>query len=241
MTLERLDKIISSQGFGTRKDARRLINNGAVCVNGAVIYNSGFKVDPDSDKISVNKTTLNYKKHLYIMMNKPAGVVSASYDMNFKTAVDLLPESMRRQGMNPAGRLDKNTTGLLILTDDGDFAHKIISPSKGIKKTYIADLNMSINEEIIKEFASGVKISDEITCLPAELERLDAEGKKVKVGIMEGKYHQIKRMFSAFGLTVIDLKRISIGNLDLDPNLNYGDFKELSEEDKLNIFTKISR
>lgn len=235
--MERLDKILVSQGAGSRSEARALIKSGAVCVNGEVIRKPEFKTDAQNCSITVRGQALNYSKHIYIMMNKPSGVVSATSDNRDKTVIDILPDEYKRKGLFPAGRLDKDTEGLLIITDDGDFAHRMISPKKHVEKKYIAKLDGEISEEDIKRFENGIIFADGTKCLPAKLE-IDPElGESTGiVSIYEGKFHQVKKMFACCGLNVVHLKRISIGNLCLDGNLPIGSCKLMTNLDIESIF-----
>lgn len=170
------------------------------------------------------------------MMNKPAGVVSASNDNHDKTVIDILPDEYKRKGLFPAGRLDKDTEGLLIITDDGDFAHRMLSPKKHVDKRYIARLDGEITEKIIQKFKQGIIFADGTKCLPAKLEIYNNDKKTGLVTICEGKFHQVKKMFISCGLNVVHLQRISIGDLYLDGNLPIGGCKLLTNLDKKLIF-----
>ncbi len=235
MKKERIDKIISSQANISRSDARRDIKRCLVTVNGEIIRDFSLQVDPESCEIVYNGQALSYKKYVYLIMNKPAGVLSASNDKSRKTVVDLVPESLSRQGLFPVGRLDRDTTGLMLITDDGVFAHKVISPKSKIPKTYIAELDGNINEDMIKLFADGVTLADGARCKPALL-KFKGEG-LAEITITEGKYHQIKRMFGVVGLGVNTLCRISLGALSLPEDLGLGDCRELSKTEFQQIFT----
>ncbi len=251
--MDRLDKILVSQNVGSRKEVQKLIKNGLVAVNGKPEKKPESKFDPEKDEISVQGEILNFQKYVYIMMNKPAGVLSASNDKNAPTVIDLLPENMKRRGLFPAGRLDKDTTGLLIITDDGDFAHNMLSPKKHVYKLYRAETDGIITQEHIEQFKKGIVFEDGTQCLPANLYTecpLDEPYKnyfggtlKSNVGfvkICEGKFHQVKKMFLAVGLKVIFLERLSIGNLVLDNNLERGESRFLYKHEKNLIFdTKI--
>ena len=236
--MDRLDKILVSQNIGSRKEVQKLIKDGAVCVNGECIRQSQHKVDAVTDKITVSGQPLLYSKYVYIMMNKPAGVLSAGRDKRAQTVIDLLPEDLKRPGLFPAGRLDKDTEGLLIITNDGEFAHNMLSPKKHIDKKYIAELDGEITEDMIKAFEKGITFADGTVCMPARLEIDSSNPDKTTavVTICEGKFHQVKKMFAVCGKNVVHLKRISIGNLYLDSNLPIGSCKTLSELDKLSIF-----
>lgn len=168
--MERLDKIISSQRADGRKEVQKLIKSGAVLVNGKICKKPDAKIDPDKDEIVVDGQALNYSKYIYIMMNKPAGVVSATEDRQFKTVIDIIPEDMKRKGLFPVGRLDRDTEGLLLITDDGDFAHSITSPKKHVDKKYVAKLDGEITEDTVKAFSDGIEFSDGTKCRSAVLE-----------------------------------------------------------------------
>lgn len=237
MAKQRLDKILASQNIGSRKEVVKLIKQGKVRVNLNIIKLQDYKVDPVVDEIFIDDKKLEFKKYIYIMMNKPQGVVSASNDKSQKTVLDLLPQHLKRRGLFPSGRLDKDTTGLLIITDDGDFAHKMLSPKKKIYKTYQAQLDKKIGDKEIALFKAGIKLSDDILCLPAYLNIIeDGDNPIVDIKICEGKFHQVKRMFKSVGATVLSLKRKQIGSLKLDPNLKEGSSRELSDIEIDSIF-----
>lgn len=232
--MERLDKILVSQNICTRKEASRLVRQGLVTVDGETAAKSDIKIDPENSIIKVRGQAVDFKKHIYLMMNKPADVVSATEDNFDRTVIDLVPEQFRRAGLFPAGRLDKDTVGLLILTDDGDFAHKILSPSKKVFKKYYAELDSPPDESTVESFERGITFKDGTTCLPARLELLGGVG--VNVYICEGKFHQVKKMFRSQGFTVKYLKRVAIGSLELDKKLHEGECRELSKYEKSVIF-----
>lgn len=232
--MERLDKILVSQNVGSRKEVQKLIRQKTVLVDGEIITKPEFKVDTESSAISVMGKTLDFKRYIYIMMNKPQGVVSATEDKNDKTVIDLVPDNLYRKGLFPAGRLDKDTEGLLIITDDGDFAHRMLSPKNKIYKRYYVEVDGEIGEDMIQEFEKGVTFADGTKCLPAKLE---INGKNSGfVEICEGKFHQVKKMFQVFHLKVTFLKRISIGLLKLDGNLPIGKCRELEKTEQNAIF-----
>ncbi|HBM99427.1 MAG TPA: 16S rRNA pseudouridine(516) synthase [Ruminococcus sp.] len=234
--MDRIDKILVSQGIGSRREVQKRIKSGEVTVNGEIIRKPEFKANAENDKIAVLGKVLNYSEHIYIMMNKPAGVVSASNDNHDKTVIDILPDEYKRKGLFPAGRLDKDTEGLLIITDDGDFAHRMLSPKKHVDKQYIAQLDGEITEKIIQKFKQGIIFADGTKCLPAKLEIYNNDKKTGLVTICEGKFHQVKKMFISCGLNVVHLQRISIGDLYLDGNLPIGGCKLLTNLDKKLIF-----
>lgn len=229
MEKQRLDKFIANQLNISRRDARNGIRKGNAAVNGSVITDAACLLDVGNDKIEYEGNSVDYKKFIYIIMNKPAGVLSAATDKSRKTVIDLVPEGMRRQGLFPVGRLDKDTTGMLIITDDGEFAHNCISPKKMIPKAYIAELDGPVNDTIINKFKSGIVLADGTVCKSAILERLN--GNTVRIIITEGKYHQIKRMFGTQNLGVNKLHRESIGKLRLPQNLKAGECVELSRQE----------
>ena len=222
----RLDKFLSDNTLFSRSEIKNLIKKGSVSVNGHMINSAEFKVVPETDNISLNGECVIYKKFVYLMLNKPAGILSASNDKNRKTVVDLAPEEYKHYNLFPVGRLDKDTTGLLILTNDGDFAHKVISPKSNIEKSYIAVVDGSVTPDMITAFASGVVLSDGTVCKPAILEKITDTS--ARVIITEGKYHQIKRMFGVVGLGVNALHRERIGELQLPDNLLPGNIYELN-------------
>lgn len=234
--MDRIDKILVSQGIGSRREVQKRIKSGEVTVNGEIIRKPEFKANAENDKIAVLGKVLNYSEHIYIMMNKPAGVVSASQDNHDKTVIDILPDEYKRKGLFPAGRLDKDTEGLLIITDDGDFAHRMLSPKKHVDKQYIAQLDGEITEKTIQNFKQGIIFADGTKCLPAKLEIYNNDKKTGLITICEGKFHQVKKMFISCGLNVVHLQRISIGGLYLDGNLPIGGCKLLTNLDKKLIF-----
>ena len=228
--MERIDKIISNELNVARSDAKSLIKSGKVFVNGVCEKSASRKLDAEKDILNVCGKVIQFRKFVYIMMHKPKGVISSTdgRKTNEKTVVDILPEDMKRKNLFPAGRLDKNTTGFLLLTDDGEFAHKILSPKNHVPKTYIASLDKPFDAQIIKAFSEGVTIGNE-KCLPAVLEAVNGDYKTAKVIIKQGMYHQIKRMFKSFGIEVVELKRIKMGKLALDDQLAEGECRFLDE------------
>ena len=221
----RLDKFIASQLNITRKEATIAIKKGLVSVNSNIIKDRSFVFDADADIVLYDGQAVEYKKFIYILMNKPKGVLSASSDKKQKTVIDLIPDNLRRPDLFPVGRLDKDTTGLLIITDDGDFAHKVISPKSLIPKTYIANLDGDITPDMVKMFADGVVLADNYKCKPAILERVCEN--TARITITEGKYHQIKRMFGVVNLGVNSLHRESIGEIFIPNNLKFGECVEI--------------
>lgn len=223
--MERIDKIISSQGKYTRSEIKKLAAKGQILVDGIVIKKTDIKVDKNSSKIVINGEELNIKEHLYLILNKPKGYVSATEDRRDKTVLDLVPDELYINDLFPAGRLDKDTTGLMIITDDGELAHNILAPKKHIKKIYEVTLDIPVTEKMVEKFANGIKLNDG-ECKSAILE-ITGEN-TCKVTITEGRYHQIKRMFGCCKAKVIELNRICMGNLFLPENLELGECRELT-------------
>lgn len=220
----RIDKFLSTQAIATRSQAKEMLRAGRVLVNGTPVKAAEFKVDPQGDEIRVDGRVYGYQEHLYLMLNKPQGVVSATDDKVHRTVLDLVPPELRRRGLFPAGRLDRDTVGFVLITDDGEFAHNILSPRHHVPKTYEAGLDGPIGENELSVLAQGVVLGDGTKCRPAELTVLRAgEQPLVQIVIVEGRYHQIKRMFAAVGRRVLTLKRTKIGGLALDPALKEGD------------------
>lgn len=229
MKKQRLDKFISNQLLLSRSIVRTGILRGKADVNGVVVRNAGEIIDADSDRIAYEGDPIGYKEYVYILMNKPKGVLSAATDKSRQTVVDLVPQDIRRQGLFPVGRLDKDTTGLLLITDDGVFAHNCISPKKAISKSYIATLDGDIDGDMIKVFKDGIVLADGTVCKPAKLERISEN--VARIIITEGKYHQIKRMFGTVGLGVNALHREAIGGLALPDSLNAGECIEMTKSE----------
>lgn len=229
---ERLDKIISNMGFGSRKDIMKAVRNGRVMVNDEIVKNRAMKVDPYKDKIQFDNQTIEYKKYIYLMMNKPSGVVSSTDDPSNRTVLSLLEVQHLIFEPFPVGRLDKDTEGLLLLTNDGKLAHTLLSPNKKIPKTYYAEIDGIIEEKHIEKFKKGVTLDDGYKTMPAELEIIESGTiSKIKLTIYEGKYHQVKRMFGSIGMRVIYLRRISMGSLKLDYDLYLGEYRDLTKEE----------
>ncbi len=228
MKKQRLDKFISNQLIIPRSIVRKGIYRGLAIVNDDVVRDISFSIDSENDTVVYDGTKIGYKEYVYILMNKPKGVLSAATDKSRETVVDLVPEHLKRQGIAPVGRLDKDTTGLLLITDDGVFAHNCISPKKEITKSYIVTLDGDINDEMILKFKQGVVLSDGTVCRPAVLEKT-AEN-KARIIITEGKYHQVKRMFGTVGLGVNELHRESIGGLVIPETLGSGECIELTKQ-----------
>ncbi len=231
MSKERIDKILAGSTALSRKEVKAILRQKRVAVNGVPIADSGFKVDIAQDEITVDGALFTAKKHIYLMLNKPAGIVSASRAEGEKTVVDLVPPQFQRSGLFPAGRLDKDTTGFVLITDDGEFAHRILSPKNHIRKTYTACLENPITAEDIAVLQSGLTLRDGTRFLPASVKVLDSTNRLVQIQICEGKYHQIKRMFLSVGNRVLALSRTHMGALELDAELPSGGCRELREEE----------
>lgn len=229
MPVLRLDRMLAGEGFGSRKEIKQMLGKGAVTVNGICASRPELKINTEMDRVCVFGKSVGYRQYFYIMMNKPAGIISASNDPREKTVLDLLPENLRRHGLFPAGRLDRDTEGFLLITDDGNFAHDILSPKKHVSKQYIADIDSPVTPEEIKKFENGLEIDGGFKCLPAKLEVV--EGTRVHITIFEGKFHQIKRMFETLGHKVLYLKRTDMGGLHLDNSLKPGQAREITEEE----------
>ncbi len=231
INMERLDKLLASQGSLSRRDVKEMIKNGRISLNGTVVKDSAIKIDENNDTLMMDGVEIVLKKHIYIMMNKPQGVVSASEGEKEKTVVDLVPENLYRKGLFPAGRLDKDTTGFVLLTDDGDFAHRILSPKKHIFKTYIATLEHPLTDEAETMLENGITLADGTQLKEARVEIIGADKSVVKIMICEGKYHQVKRMFAATGNKVMSLHRSRMGGLSLDETLSPGECREITAEE----------
>lgn len=239
---QRLDKVLSHIGAGSRSEIRKQAKQGLITVNGAIVKDSGMHVDPYNDVIEIGGERFMYREHIYLMMNKPPGVLSATEDRRDRTVIDLLKPEYAHFEPFPVGRLDKDTVGLLLLTNDGKLAHELLSPRKHVPKTYEATVEGEVDTADVAAFAAGVELDDGYVTLPAQLTILNRErGSKVisyiSLTITEGKFHQVKRMFQAVGKKVIFLKRVSMGELKLDESLPQGTCRELTAEE-LNLLTK---
>lgn len=225
----RIDKCLANMGIGSRKEVKSYISKGLIYVNGEVIKKSTQQVDENRDKIEYNHEQIIYKPYIYLMLNKPQGVISATKDYS-KTVIDILDEKYQDRDIFPVGRLDKDTEGLLILTNDGKFAHDLLSPKKKVDKKYYAKLKHNLKEEDIKTFQNGIFFEKEnYLTKPAILEIISDD--EAYITIQEGKYHQVKRMFHAVDNEVLYLKRVSMGKLNLDENLNLGEYRQLTQEE----------
>lgn len=229
--MERLDKIIASQGKYSRSEVKKLVKAGRVTLDGTVVKSSDVKADEGAD-IRIDGVSLNYKKYIYIMLNKPQGVISATEDRKQKTVLDLVPKELFRNGLFPAGRLDGDTTGFVLITDDGDFAHRILSPKNHIMKTYHATLRDPLSEEDIVRFREGLTLGDGTECLEAHVRVIERGERTIaEIKICEGKYHQVKRMFASIGNKVVALRRVKMGELELDAALPEGKCREITAEE----------
>ena len=228
----RLDKLLSNMGFGSRKDVKVQVKKKLVTVNNSIVKDSGMKVNPEKDLIMVGEEVVKYKPYIYLMMHKPPGVISATEDRYDKTVIDLLPSEYQHYKPFPVGRLDKDTEGLLLITNDGQLAHQLLSPKKDVEKTYYARISGHVSDEDVLAFAAGVTLEDGYETKSAKLKILSAGSEsEIEVSITEGKFHQVKRMFDAVGKKVVYLKRLSMGKLDLDESLRLGAYRELNEEE----------
>ena len=224
--MERIDKIIASQGKYSRSDVKGLVSKGRVQVDGVRIKSSSVKADPAINRISIDGVDITVKQHVYLMLNKPKGYVSATEDKEHQTVLELVPEEYAGRELFPAGRLDRDTTGLMIITDDGVMAHNILSPKKHVQKVYHVTIDIPVTEEMKKGFADGVELNDGV-CKAAGLE-ISREYTAI-VTLKEGRYHQIKRMFGCFGAKVVELHRVAMGDLYLPSDLPEGQCRELTE------------
>lgn len=228
----RLDKVLSNSGFGSRSEIRRLAKEGLIKVDGSTVYETSMHVDPENSNIEIRGTLLNYRRFIYVMMNKPAGVISATSDNKLRTAIDLLPEEFSCFDLFPAGRLDIDTEGMLLLTNDGQMAHDLLSPKKHVDKRYFAIIDGVVTDNDIKRFKEGVDLDDGYRTMPAELEIIKSGPRsEIELVLHEGKFHQVKRMFEAVGKKVNYLKRIQMGGLKLDNALEPGECRELSTDE----------
>lgn len=242
MKTMRLDKLLSTLGEGTRSEARDLVRAGRVTVDGVTAKDAGMQVDAEKSVIALSGRVLSYKAVRHVMMHKPQGVLTAARDKKQKTVMDLLPPMYAAMGCMPAGRLDKDTEGLLIITSDGQLAHRIISPKKDVKKIYYARLDAPLGEEDAAAFAAGLHIDDadgEFDAKSARLEILSQTGCEVRIHVSEGKYHQVKRMTASRGANVVYLRRERIGALDLDAKLAPGEWREMTEDEVALLETDI--
>ncbi len=245
----RLDKYMADMGVGTRSEVKQLIKKGRVSVDGEQIKQPEYKVDTQCQTVMLDGSKLGYTHYEYFMLNKPAGIVSAVTDKKDKTVVDLIIDA-KRKDLFPVGRLDKDTEGLLLITNDGELSHELLSPGKHVEKTYYAKVNGKVTEDDVKAFAEGLLLEKEtlreqksdkqIKTMPAKLTILNSdEISEIELTICEGKFHQVKRMFQAVGKEVVSLKRISMGSLQLDETLLVGEYRRLTEDEVLQLKNRI--
>lgn len=229
---QRVDKVLSNLGYGSRTEIKKFCKQGIIQVNGKTVSNPGQQVDTDIDEIVINGEKINYKEFIYLMMNKPDGYISATFDKHDPIVLDLIDDEYLVFEPFPVGRLDKDTEGLLVLTNDGQLAHRVLSPKKHVPKKYYAKIDGRVTEEDIEAFKEGVVLDDGYKTMPAELEILKSdEESEIELVIHEGKFHQVKRMFESVGKKVTYLKRLSMGGLMLDESLEIGEYRELSDEE----------
>lgn len=227
----RLDKYLAEMNLGTRSEVKKLITKGQIQVNGTIVKKPELKLDPASDRVQYQGQEITYVIYEYYMLNKPSGVISATEDKRDTTVIDLI-ESRQRKDLFPVGRLDKDTEGLLLITNDGALAHRLLSPKKHVDKTYYAKISGEVTKEDIETFEKGVCIGEEKLTLPAKLVILKSGAEsEIELTIQEGRFHQVKRMFQAVGKEVVYLKRLSMGSLSLDPSLKPGEYRKLTKEE----------
>lgn len=232
----RLDKLLSNMGYGSRKEVKKLLKMKAVAVDGVVAKDVSLHVDPEKQSVTVLGERVFYQEFIYLMMNKPAGVISATEDLYDQTVIDLLEPFHVHFKPFPVGRLDKDTEGFLLITNDGVLAHNLLSPKKHVPKVYFAKIDGRVTKEDIESFSHGVVLDDGYQTKPGKLKILNSgEISEIELEISEGKFHQVKRMFESVGKKVIYLKRLSMGNLQLDENLQLGEYRVLSAEEVKNI------
>lgn len=232
--MERLDKILSHLNYGTRKEVKNLIRKGYVMVNGEIIKNDDFKVNPDIDEINIFNEDVNYKKYVYFMLNKPADYVSATYDPRYLTVIDLLPD-YKKMNIFPVGRLDIDTEGLLIISNDGKLAHNLLQPKKHVDKKYYVEFDGKFLDSFYQKFEDGIELED-YKCQSSKVELINDNS--AYCTIHEGKFHQVKKMFQALGMTVTYLKRVQFKNLKLDESLKLGEYRELTKEEIEDLFNE---
>ena len=227
----RLDKYLADMGVGTRTDVKKLIRQGKIQVDGVTVKTPEFKIDQEANHVTCMGEAVAYENFEYYMLNKPAGVISATTDAKDKTVIDLI-ETKKRKDLFPVGRLDKDTEGLLLITNDGELAHRLLSPKKHVDKVYYAKIDGVVTEEDIKAFAEGVSLGGGEVAKPAHLKILVSDDiSEIELTIQEGKFHQVKRMFETVGKKVVYLKRLSMGSLVLDDTLKLGEYRKLTREE----------
>ena len=230
----RLDRWLVTLGVGSRSEMQKLIRKGSVKVNGAMVKDPGQQVDENTAELTVNGTAVDGRLTRHVMLHKPAGLLTAARDKKQSTVMDLLPDVYNAIGCKPVGRLDKDTTGLLFLTTDGELNHRLLSPGRHVDKTYLAEVDGPLDASHVAAFAEGLHLSD-FDAQPARLEIIEPQTGRVTVH--EGKFHQIKRMFTAVGREVTKLHRETFGSLTLDPNLPEGQWRELTDEELASLYS----
>ncbi|MCC0637870.1 MULTISPECIES: pseudouridine synthase [unclassified Clostridioides] len=229
---QRIDKILSNLGYGSRSEIKKYCKQGSVVVNGSEVSNPGTQVDTENDEILFNGEEVFYREYIYLMMNKPDGYISATTDKYDPTVLDLIDVSYLAFEPFPVGRLDKDTEGLLVLTNDGKLSHRVLSPKKHVPKTYYAKIDGIVTEKDVEAFAEGVVLDDGYKTMASQLKILKSdEESEIELTIHEGKFHQVKRMFESVDKKVVYLKRLSMGNLKLDESLELGEYRELTDEE----------
>ncbi|MBR5094337.1 MAG: rRNA pseudouridine synthase [Oscillospiraceae bacterium] len=231
----RLDKLLAERGVASRRELKEIIRQGRVKIDGEPAKTPDQKLDPELQRVTVDGAPVRASAYRSFMLDKPLGYVTATEDAEQQTVMDLFPPELRRIGLSPVGRLDKDTSGLLLLTNDGDLAHRVISPRSAVEKRYHAKVDGVLDESDVSAFREGIELRDGTHCLPAGLEILSPD--EGIVSIKEGKYHQVRRMFASRGKPVLTLRRLSIGALQLDPSLGPGGWKELDEKDLCTVFS----
>ena len=226
--LIRLDKYLADMGIGTRSNVKSVIKKGKITVNGAVCKDANVKIDSDNDEICFDGKQIVYEQYEYFMLNKPAGIISAATDNKEKTVVDLITDK-KKKDLFPIGRLDKDTEGLILISNDGELSHNLLSPKKHVDKTYYVELDKVLSDENANKVCQGVFIEKDVKTLPAQIERISND--KVYLTIHEGKFHQVKKMFHAVGCEVTYLKRMSMGSLKLDESLKPGEYRALTSDE----------
>lgn len=228
----RIDKLLANMGYGSRKDVKKILKSGKATVNGDIVKDGKFHVNPDEDDVVIFGEEVHYREFVYFMLNKPPGVISATEDFRDRTVIDLLDEQDAVLQPFPVGRLDKDTEGLLLLTNDGQLAHQLLSPKKDVPKTYFAVIDSPVTNEDIDAFKNGVTLDDGYETKPGKLEIIKTGlYSDIELTITEGKFHQVKRMFEAVGKKVVYLKRLSMGPLQLDEELKLGEYRELTDKE----------
>lgn len=241
--MERLDKVLSNLGYGSRKEIKAIVKKGLVTIDGEVAKDSAIQIDPEEVTITVSGEEVFYRKYVYLMMNKPEDVISATFDNHDTTVIDLLDPDYIVFNPFPVGRLDKDTVGLLLLTNDGELNHKLIAPKWHVDKIYYAKIDKKVDEKDVVAFEKGIVLDDDYKCMPAKLNIINSseEGSIIELTIQEGKFHQVKRMFESVGKQVTYLRRIKFGPLELDEELEEGEYRELTEEEVQKLFEAVSK